>query len=81
MVRVTQINWNRFSYSPVLASWIESILSITVAELARQPLPQEKDLISLLVKTHRKTREYFSENGVFRAGQVSKFIDLRGVCF
>lgn len=54
-MRLTQISWNRFHYSLILASWIESILLIIVAELARQPLPQEKDPISLLVKYHRKT--------------------------
>lgn len=80
VMSLAQISWNRFWYSPVLASWIESVLLITVAELARQPLPQEKDLISLLVKTHRKTWEHFSENDVFCAGRVSKFIELKAVC-
>lgn len=42
VVRLTQISWNRFSYSPVLAPWIESILLIIVAELARQTLPLRK---------------------------------------
>lgn len=79
-MRLTQISWNRFYHSPILASWIESILLILVAELARQPLPPRKGSHQSAGKISREDMLTFSENDAFCAGQVSKCIEERVVC-